>query len=109
MAQPIYVTVGSGGATSGAFTIERPDFPLVIEVPSLSAATEVRLQFSATSGGPFFGLSRDDGSGLPYAVTSGSGPAYGIVRCIPSPWGRISLVGSQSDTRTFMLYSTRKN
>lgn len=107
MANPIYVTVASGQSVSGAFALERPDRPLVVGVPSLMVASEVRPQFSQTSGGPFSTLMRDDGSGFPYAVHSGTGPAYGIIRHIPSPWGQFTLTGSQSDVRTFTVYTTR--
>lgn len=102
-----YVSVLSGQAVSGPFTLERSHRPLVVEIPSLSAATEVRLQFAATSGGPFSTLMRDDGSGFPYAVHSGGGPGYGVIRSVPSPWGRFVFTGSQSDTRTLTLYATR--
>lgn len=64
MSDPMFITVASGQAVSGAFTLERANCPLVVEVPSLNAAAEVRPQFSATSGGPFWMLSRTDGSGL---------------------------------------------
>lgn len=104
MANPLYVTVASGQSVSGAFALERPDRPLVVEIPSLAAATEIRPQFSATSGGPFYTVMRDDGSGVPFTVHSGGGPAYGVLRQVPSPWGRLTLTGSQSDTRTFTLY-----
>lgn len=101
----IYAIVASGQAVSGAFSLERPDRPLIVEIPSLSAATEVRPQFSATSGGPFWTVQRRDGSGLPYAVHSGVGPAIGIIERVPTPWGRVTLTGSQSDVRTFTLYA----
>lgn len=103
MAEPIYITVASGQSVTGAFTLERPDRPLIVEVPSLTANAEVRPQFSTTSGGPFFTLTRNDGTGIPFAVHSGAGPAFGIIEHIPSPWGRFTLTGSQTDTRTFRL------
>lgn len=107
MSSPIYVTVASGLAVSGAFALQQSHRPLVVEVPSLASAAEVRPQFSSTSGGPFSTLMRDDGSGLPYAVSSGTGPAYGVIRHVPSPWGRFSLTGSQSDARTLTVYAAR--
>ncbi len=104
MADLFYVSVLSGQAVTGAFAFERSDRPLIVHIPSLSAATEVRPQFSATSGGPFSTLMRDDGSGAPYAVHSGGGPGYGVIRSVPSPWGRFTFTGSQSDVRTLTLY-----
>lgn len=103
-----FVTVGTATpAVSTAFTLERPDRPLVVEVPSLTAGGEVRPQFSATSGGPFWTLQRPDGSGLPYAVHSGAGPAIGVIDGSPTPWGRFSLTGSVTLISTFTLYSGR--
>lgn len=108
MADEVYSTVSSGQAVSGAFSLERPDRTFAVQVPSLSAATQVQLQFGATSGGPFFALQRPDGSGLPFTVYSGAGPGFGIVPYVPTPWGQISLTGSQSDTRTFTLLAMRR-
>jgi hypothetical protein len=107
MSNPTYVTVGTATpAVSAAFALERPNHALVVEVPSLTAGGEVRPQFSSTSGGPFWTLQRPDGSGLPYAVHSGAGPAIGVIRDIPSPWGRFSLTGSVTLISTFTLYPT---
>lgn len=107
MSDPTFVTVASGQSISGAFTLAWLTRPLVVAVPSLNAAAEIRPQFSATSGGPFWMLSRTDGSGLPYTVHSGAGPAIGLIERIPTPWGRLTLTGSQSDVRTFTLYASR--
>jgi hypothetical protein len=107
MSDPVFVIVNSGQSVSGAFTLERANRPLVVEVPSLSAAAEVRPQFSATSGGPFWTVQRRDGTGLPYTVHSGTGPAIGVIERVPSPWGRLTLTGSQADVRTFTLYASR--
>ena len=108
MADLVYPVVSSGQAVSGAFFLERPDRSFAVQVPSLSAATEIRLQFGATSGGPFFTLQRPDGTGLPFTVYSGAGPAFGVVRYVPSPWSQISLTGSQSDVGTFTLFAMRR-
>ena len=109
MADFWYVVVASGQTVSGAFALERPDRPFAVEVPSLAGGNGVIPQFSSTSGGPFFNLQRDDGSGAPYAVHSGPGPAYGIIRHCPSPWGRFSFTGSPGDVRTLTLYATRRH
>jgi hypothetical protein len=107
MANPTFVTVASGQSVSGAFTLERANRPVVVEVPSLSAAAEVRPQFSVTSGGPFWTVQRLDGSGAPFTVHSGTGPALGVIERVPSPWGRLSLTSSVTVPTTFVLYSGR--
>lgn len=107
MSNDVFVIVNSGQSVSAAFALAWPTRPLVVEVPSLNAGAEVRPQFSATSGGPFWAISRTDGSGLPYAVHSGTGPAVGVIGRPPTPWGRISLTSSVTAPTTFTLYSGR--
>ena len=108
MPPPLYVTVASGQNTSGTFALADASRPVAIQVPSLSAASEVRLQFTTTSGAaPFQDVFRQDGTGTFHVVASGPGPAFGFVQKPPTPWGRIWLAGSQSDVRTFALYSLR--
>ena len=106
MSDPLYITVGTGAAPSAAFTLERPQFPTVIAVPSLTAS-DVRWQFATTSGGAFADLARSDGSALPFSVHSGTGPAIGLLERMPTPWGRLNVVASQTAVRTFTLLSTR--
>lgn len=107
MAGPYYLAVGTATPTvSPAFTLERGDRDMVIEVPSLTAGTEVRPQFSSTSGGPFYTLQRLDGSGLPFAAHSGSGPAMCRLTQ-PTPWGRLIFTGSVTLISTFTIYNTR--
>ncbi len=106
MAEPIYVIVNTGGVTSGAFALTHPQFPLVVQVPSLTAS-EVRPQFSAVSGSGFSDLMRYDGSGVAFVVHSGAGPAIGVLTRPPSPWGRVSVITSQTAVRTFTLFPTR--
>jgi hypothetical protein len=106
MSGPIYTTVASGQGVSLAFTLERPDKPVVVFVPSLSAASEVRLTFSQTSGSGFTPLVERDGAAVfIHSVASGDGPFFGFLDRAPTPWGRVWLAGSQSDTRTFALYT----
>jgi hypothetical protein len=100
----IYVTVASGQTVSGAFALEHPYRPLVILVPSLAAAAEVRPQFSATSGSGFMSMMRPDGSANLFVVCSGAGPGIGIIEHVPSQWGRFSLTGVQTDVRTLTLF-----
>ena len=105
---PDYAIVSSGQSTSAPFTLPRPDHPLVVEVPSLNAGAEVRPQFTATSGtAPFWTLTRPDGSGLPFAVHSGVGQAFGVVEHVPTPWGRIFITSTVTAPTTFTLHSTR--
>lgn len=104
----LYVVVASGLTVSGPFTLPRPDLPAVVHIPSLAAGNAVNPQFSATSGGPFSTLQRPDGSGAVYSVHSGAGPAIGVMRDIPSPWGRFTFSGSPGDVRTLTLFSARR-
>jgi len=107
MPPPLYVTVASGQNISAAFTLEQAERPVAVHVPSLSAASEVRLTFSPVSGSGFVPLFRQDGSGGFHVVASGPGPAFGSVQKPPTPWGQVWLAGSQSDVRTFALHSLR--
>lgn len=101
----MYVSVASGATVSSAFALNRGTASqgLVVLVPSLTA-TEVRVQFTSASGtAPFSTLFRADGTGIPFAVTSGPGPAWGHVPAAPTPWGRIQCTAAQTDTRTFEI------
>lgn len=108
MADPLYILVASGQTVSGAFTLPRPNLPLVVHVPSLAAGNDVNPQFSATSGGPFTTLQKTDGSGAAHSVHSGAGPAFGVIQHPPSPWGRFTFSGSPGDVRTLTLFPTRR-
>ncbi len=109
MAGPYYVTVGTATpAVSTAFALDRSDQSVVVEVPSLTAGGELRPQFSATSGGPFWLLQRLDGTGLPYAVHSGAGPAIAVVERPPTQWGRFSFLGSVTLISTLTIYTARR-
>lgn len=102
-----YLTVGTSTPTvSQAFTLDHPDRDLVVEVPSLTSGGELRPQFSSTSGGPFWTLQRYDGTGIPFAVHSGVGPAIGMF-LPPTPWGRFAFTGSVTLISTLTLYGAR--
>ncbi len=117
MPAPYYLTVSSGGfavlsgggSVSSAASLVRP-YPLGVQVPSLSAASEVRLQFASTSGaagtGDFWSdLQKLDGTAAPYVVYSGPGPGFGYVPFAPAtPYLRVSLVASQTQVRTFTVF-----
>src|SRR5438552_15985752 len=109
---PDYVTTASGAysptTVSSAAYLVRP-YPLAIQVPSLSAGSEVRLQFATTSGGSGTGdfwsdLQKFDGTAAPFVVYSGAGPGVGYLPFgPPTPYVRVSLVASQTQVRTFTL------
>jgi len=105
MPGPHYVTVLSGQNVSGAFALERNDVTIMIATPSLNPS-EARLQYTETSGtAPFVFPFRPDGSGALHTVTSGIGPFVGMVPHAPTRWGRVWLASSQSDARTFTIYT----
>ena len=107
MSDVYYVLVGTATpAVSQAFTLNRADRRLVVDVPSLTAGGELRPQFSATSGGPFWTLQRLDGSGLPFTVHSGAGPAIGMVTP-PTPFGRFVSTSSVTQIATLTLREVR--
>jgi len=103
MSEPVYTCVLSGQSLSSPFALERSDKSVAVFVPSLSAASEVQLHFSQTSGSACVPLFCLDGSGKPCVVASGAGPFWGCLPIPPTPWGKVVLVGSQSDVRTFCL------
>lgn len=105
MADIYYITVGTATpAVSAAFTLAKADRAVVVEVPSLTAGGELRPQFSVTSGGPFWPLQRSDGTGAPFAVHSGSGPAIGMFTA-PTPFGRFVSTSSVTLVATLTLYN----
>lgn len=108
MPDPIFLTVGTATPTvSTAFTLpQAANRRLVVEVPSLTAGGEIRPQFSATSGGPFWPLQRLDGSGALFTVHSGAGPAIGVITP-PTPFGRFTFTGSVTLVSTLKLYEAR--
>lgn len=107
MSDTYYVTVGTATPTvSQAFTLNRSDWKMVVEVPSLTAGGELRPQFSITSGGPFQNLTRLDGTGLPFVVHSGAGPALGVITP-PTPWGRFVSTSSVTLISTITLFEVR--
>src|SRR3990167_7122798 len=110
MPPPIYVTVASGQGASDALAIPwQSNPPLAVFVPSLNVAAAVQPQFTETSGtAPFVNLQREDGSGAAFTVCSGIAPAFGVIPRLPTPWGRLNLVGvstSLTGTNTLALYT----
>ena len=104
MGAPLYLSVGTATPTvSQAFTFPFAPRQIVLEVPSLTAGSQITPQFSATSGGPFWPLQRDDGTGNPFTVHSGAGPAIGAF-APPTPFGRFVLTGSVTVITTLTLY-----
>lgn len=103
-------TVGAAGALSpSSSTYITRQYPIAIFVPSLSPASEVRIQFAQTSGGSaagdvFADLFSVDGAGVRTAIYSGAGPGWGVVQYPPTPWARVALVASQTSVRTIGFY-----
>ena len=105
---PDSLTIASGAQVSSAYFFQRP-YRLAIQVPSLTA-TEVRVQFAATSGasgtGDFWAdLARYDGTGIPWSAYSGSGPAFTYLAFAPpTPFLRLSVTVSQTNVRSFLVF-----
>ena len=103
----IYVSVAAAATVSSAFTLPRADRPVVVFCASNGTAASVQVQFALASGTPpFVTPARVDGSGLPYAVFSGTGDGLGILPAPPTPWGRISLGAAPSSVVTFTILET---
>lgn len=100
----MYLTVLSGQSISAQADLNRGGGgeALGLFVPSLNS-TEVRLQFTTTSGGLFTTAYRPDGTGTPFVVYSGAGPGFGIFPFVLTSHVRVTLVASQTDVRTFEL------
>lgn len=82
-----FVSIASGTTASAPFLVERGGFSMM--VPSLGAPAAVFIQFAQSSGGTFFDLTRSDGSGNLFAVTSGGAPSVGYLPSPPTPWARL--------------------
>jgi hypothetical protein len=103
MPGPVYLTIANGQTVSSAFTLERSDRCLVIEVPSYGTAASLLVHFTATSGtAPFSPPFRRDGAGAPHTVFSGTAGGWGSVYPM-TPYGRLVLGASQSAVMTFTL------
>jgi hypothetical protein len=77
-------------------------------VPSLSVATRVTVEFTATSGaGLFHPLQRPDGTGLVFTVTSGPGVAVCVLPKLPTSYGRVAFANSQTQVATLTLLPLR--
>ena len=107
---PDVLVIGSGTQATSAFFVTRP-YGLAFQVPSLAPSSEVRLQFAASSGagvsGDFWGdLQRFDGTGIPYSVYSGAGPAMGYLPFPPpTSFLRVTVTASQTNARTLQIFS----
>ena len=95
---PYIVSVLSGQIVSSAFTLSRAERTLAV-LCSSHAPAEIRMEFALTSGTiPFERLYRGDGSGAQVSVVSGNG-GWGIVRYIPTPFGRIAQTTATIEAR----------
>lgn len=99
-----YVTVGTAvPSVSTAFALGRIQSGVYIRTPSMASGGEVRVQTATSSGGvDYYLMTRPDGSGLPFAVSSGAGPAEGLAPLL-HPWGRLTLTNSVTTISTFTL------
>lgn len=98
--------IASGQAVSSAFALTHAG-PVSIEVPSHAAGWgAVRLEWSATSGGPLFApFLAPHAAPVPFSVWSGQGPGFGAVLTPPTPWGRVVLTNSTASVMSFALYA----
>ena len=106
MPSPYFTAILSGGTTSAPFTIDRPAPALAILVPSWTAS-DLRIEYGATSGGNFGVLTRGDGSGVPWSAYSGAGPATAIVP-VATSFARLTSQAAQADTRSFVILTVRQ-
>lgn len=105
MPGPIHVQIPAGTTASSAFCLFPADHLVALFVASHATASEIRLGFSPTSGGPLFGtLNQPDGTGSPFVVHSGGGPGWCLVKA-PTPFGRVQCLNAPStDPRSISLF-----
>src|SRR5689334_15457586 len=108
MPGPYTVTCGSGGTVTSAFSLDKPARALAVFAPQSHSASEVRIDFAASSGaggtGDVFGtFYRPDGSGVFFTVFSTAGTRVGIVPYVPSPFARLSFVASQTTVCSYLI------
>jgi len=101
-----YSIVTSGDNVGTVVRLDRSQYPLSVRVPSLSAPSEIRMEFATASGGPFGTLYRADGSGLPHAVYSGAGPGWGQIDP-PAGFARVWCGSGQGEETIFSVHGTR--
>ena len=99
---PYVVTCGSGALVSSQFILDRPALALAIFSPASHSASQIRVDFAATSGGPFGPLARPDGSGLAFVAASGAGVLAGVVPVV-SNFGRLTFTDSQVTVCSYLL------
>jgi hypothetical protein len=109
MPEPLNITLAASPAlVSSAFFVGLGDRPIALLVPSLTTPAAVRVQASATSGGPVFvDVSRPDGSGLVFVATSGSGPAWATME-LPTAFARISVSSAQTNPTSFLVLTLHR-
>ena len=109
---PAYFVVLSGqGVSSGGF-VERAERDWVVEIPSMASPGGVRLEWSSVgTNGPFGSMVLPNplvGAGTRDQQTfcwSGAGPGWGLVYgSPPTPYCRVSVSNSVSDTTTFSVH-----
>ncbi len=99
------VTIASGFAVSSAIAI-RGDRGVVVAVAS-HAAAGWGCDFSLDGGTTWAPLRKPDGSGLVYAITSGTGPMIGIVDP-PSNLMRLTTAAALVSTTSARVYDVNR-
>jgi hypothetical protein len=102
MASPYVVNCASGGLVTSMFILDRPATALAIFSPQSHSVSQIRVDFAATSGGPFGPLARLDGSGLVFVAASGAGVLTGVVPVV-SNFGRLTFTDSQVTVCSYLL------
>jgi hypothetical protein len=81
---------------------------LVIFASSNGNPAALNIQFALTSGtAPWYTLQKYDGSGVPFAVFSGTGSAVGLVGHPCTPYARLSLSAPTTDTISYFITERR--
>src|SRR5437762_11689201 len=100
---PTFATVLSGFTVSSPFTIFPADRGWAISVPSM-AGNNIRVDFSATSGGAGdFGVLHAAADQPFVAISSTSRPCWGTFQPV-TPFARVSLGAAAADTASFALF-----
>ena len=107
MPSPYYTAILSGFSTSTpGIYVDRPAPALTILVPSQTAA-DLRVEYGATSAGPYGALVRQDGSGVAYSAWSGSAPATAVVPHVGTPYARLTTGATMTTTVSYTILVTR--
>lgn len=102
----IYLTVANGQSVSSMAVLPRTDRPFVVYASSVGAQA-LTVQFAPSSGGAFATLCRDDGSGFPWTVVSGS--AGWSMPILPvTPFLRLATAAVVAATTSYMIVQVNR-